>query len=148
MDGIDISSMSMEAKINLILSKVVANDTKMDSMKLDLTQQISSLNNTLTQQIKQVDKRVSSVINDCHSNTDAINSTNNELTLLRDEVKILKINEINRDVHSRRFNMVFGNIEDNGGWEAQGTSTAKVRELLHSINLQEYNSDGNEMANG
>ena len=35
MDGIDISSMSMEAKINLILSKVVANDTKMD-----LTQQI------------------------------------------------------------------------------------------------------------
>ena len=41
--------------------------------------------------------------------------------------------------------MVFGNIEDNGGWEAQGTSIVKVREFLHSINQQEYDSDGNEI---
>ena len=67
------------------------------------------------------------------------------MALLREEIKILKVNEINRDVHSRRFNMVFGNIEDNGGWEAQGTSIVKVREFLHSINQQEYDSDGNEI---
>ena len=80
----------------------------------------------------------------CNSNTEGIKTVNSELALLRNEVSRMKINEINRDVHSRRFKLVVGKIKDDGGWEVPGTSMVKERQFLHSINQQEFNEDGNQ----
>ena len=148
MDSVDLNTLSLEEKVNLILQKTISNESKMDSMKSELSEKISTLNENLTKQINEVDNRVTTVQTSCNSNTEEIKTVNSELALLRNEVSRMKINEINRDVHSRRFNLVVGNIKDDGGWEAPGTSMVKVRQFLHSINQQEFDEDGNQVYDG
>ena len=109
----------------MILSKTISNACKMDEMKTDLCYKISTMNENLSRQIKGVDDRVTSVKDSCDANTEDIKTVNSELLLLKDEVKTLKMNEICRDVHSRRYNLVAGNITDQRGWETPGTSMAK-----------------------
>ena len=142
MEGIDLNNMSMEEKVNLILTKAISNENKIDDLRADLTQQMTDIKTSLTKRIDSIDTRVTDVENCCSSNSKDISATNSEVAFLREEIQKLKINETNNGVHFRRFNLICGNLLDNGGWEPQGTSIAKVREFLRSLNLPEYDDQG------
>ena len=145
MEGYDIGTMSTDDKINLILQKTLSNEINMANMKTELSNEISSMRDDLTKKIETVDKRVTTVQDSCNANTEEIKTANDELAILRDEVRTLKINEINNGVHSRRYNLVIGNLKDERGWETAGVSMMKVREFLRSINLKEFDESGYEV---
>ena len=63
MESVDLSASSLKEKVNLIFQKNISNEGKMDSMKSELCEKISTLNENLTKQINQVDNSVNNSVN-------------------------------------------------------------------------------------
>ena len=56
-------------------------------------------------------------------------------------VKQTKIDTVNKEVHGRRYNLIFGNIKDDGAWETPEKAEKLIRELLHKINVPANEND-------
>ena len=147
MEGVDINKLSLEEKMNIVLANMVMKSDMAD-LKKDLSTQMTDIKDTLGKQITDIKSDVSTLKEARNEDQKSMKATNMEVDTLRKElngmkiyVKQAKIREINQDVHSRRFNLIVGNLPDEGAWEAQSTSMSKVRSFLRLLNDTEYTED-------
>ena len=113
-----------------------------------LTSQIGTFCQTMNLRLGSIEGNVERIDAAQKSTTQNIKKTDEEVGILKAEISELKnfvqktkVETINRDVHSRRYNLVFGNVKDAGAWEAADKTEFLVRELLHKINTPVDDND-------
>ena len=98
----------------------------------------------IEENVDKIDAAQKSMAQDVKKTDEEVGRLKAEISELKDFVQKTKVETINRDVHGRRYNLIFGNVRDAGAWEAVDKTEFLVRELLHKINTPVDDNDVDE----
>lgn len=150
MEAVDIHKLTMDQKMNLLLENMVMK-SDLNAWKESLSTEMKGISTQLNNKLDAVQGQVDGLVADRALDRETLTTTTDEVTELKQEVnemkkyiKQSKIRERNHDVHSRRFNLIVGNLLDDGSWESQSLSMSKVRTFLrqlHSLEIEEDQAD-------
>ena len=92
-------------------------------------------------QIDDLQKAQKRTSNDVEGNTTEVKELKSKVSVLEKFVTQTKIDTINKDVHSRRYQLLFGNADDNGVWEKANDTEKLVKDILQKINTPVDDND-------
>lgn len=139
-------NLSLNDKLEKLLDISSANQFRLNLVNANL----AAFCESAEKRFKAVEEKVERIESDVATNSSAINNQNlkiekleSQISELQDFVVKTKIETVNKEVHGRRYNLIFGNIKDSCAWETPEKAEKLVRELLHEINFPVNDQDTN-----
>ena len=149
MEGIDLTKLSMEEKMNLLLNNVVMKQD-MKALETTLSTKMEEISTQLNEKLDDVQAQIDDVDKRQKLDSATLAATIKDVAVLQDDAVEIrkyiadsKIRDTNQAVHNRRYNLIFGNLDDVRAWESQGSSIVKVRTFLNNLKEAEFaNAEG------
>lgn len=126
------SCLSTEDKIAKLLDVAYINQFNLNCLNANLHSFIESAERrfkAVESKVDYIEKTVTTNSSTITTHSAQIQSLETKVKEMEEFVKQTKIDTVNKEVHGRRYNLIFGNIKDDGAWETPEKAEKLIREL-------------------
>ena len=138
------SNLTSEEKIDKLLYANAMTNFSLNHLSTSINAFCATVNTRMLKiegDVKTLQEGQIAAASDAEDTKTRVTTLENKVTELQKFVTKTKVETINKDVHYRRYNLVFGGVNDKGAWETQAESEALVRDLIQKINFPVNEAD-------